>query len=66
MPPGLSGQQNRITLGFALLELLKQTGTLYGTGRKQGNGYPLIEERYNKQLINQFLKSTIGLFDQIP
>jgi len=66
MPPGLSGQQNRITLGFALLALLKQTGTLYGTGRKQGNSYPLIEERYNKQLINQFLKSTIGLFDQIP
>jgi len=63
--PGLSGKQNRITLGFALLELLKKTGKLYGTSRKQGCSYPLVEEKYTKGLIDRFRKPVTGLFDII-
>jgi hypothetical protein len=63
IPPELSGKQHRITLGFALLELLKKTGKLYGTSRKQGSSYLLVEEKYTKDLLDQFLKSTASLFD---
>jgi radical SAM superfamily enzyme YgiQ (UPF0313 family) len=65
MPPGLSGKENRITLGFALLELLKKTGKLYGTSRKQGSSYPLIEEKYTEKLIDQLRKSATVLLDVI-
>lgn len=55
IPPGLSGKQTQITLGFALLELLKQTGKIYGTRKKQGRRYPIIEELCDTELIAEFL-----------
>lgn len=50
IPAGLSGRDSQITLGFALLELLKTTGKLYGTGKKKGDRYPLIEENCDLRL----------------
>ena len=55
IPPDLSGKQSQITLGFALLELLKRTGKIYGTSKKQGVCYPVVEETIDKNLIAAFL-----------
>ncbi|MDO9548238.1 MAG: radical SAM protein [Candidatus Marinimicrobia bacterium] len=55
IPPDLSGKQSQITLGFALLELLKQTGKIYGTGKKIGGQYPLVVEKVDGEPIRLFL-----------
>jgi len=55
LPPNLSGKQSQITLGFALLELLRQTGKIYGTGKKQGNFYPLVQEKYDRTILKTFV-----------
>jgi len=56
IPPDLSGKQSQITLGFALLELLKQTGKIYGTSKKQGDCYLVVEEVVDKELVATFLE----------
>jgi anaerobic magnesium-protoporphyrin IX monomethyl ester cyclase len=59
MPDKLSGKQSQITVGFALLEIMKNSGILYGTGRKQAGRYPLITEDVDRDLIEVFTKSKI-------
>jgi radical SAM superfamily enzyme YgiQ (UPF0313 family) len=59
IPSNLSGKQSQITLGFALLELLKTTGKLYGTGKKKGNRYPLVKEHCDSMLLEFFLKECL-------
>ena len=59
IPSGLNGKQSQITLGFALLELLKTSGKLYGTGKKKGNRYPLVKERCDSMLLGKFLKECL-------
>jgi len=56
IPSALNGKQSQITLGFALLELLKTSGKLYGTGKKKGNRYPLVQERCDSMLMEIFFK----------
>jgi len=58
-PTNQSGKQSQITLGFALLELLKTTGKFYGTGKKKGNRYPLVQERCDSMLLGEFLKECL-------
>lgn len=55
LPDHLSGRQSRITLGFALLDLLKQTGQIYGTGKKQDNFYPLVHETCDQSILRMFI-----------
>jgi len=59
IPSDLNGKQSQITLGFALLEMLKTTGKLYGTGKKKGNRYPLVQERCDSVLLGKFLKKCL-------
>ncbi len=54
LPDQLSGRQSRITLGFALLELLRERGILYGTDKKRNGHYPLYPERVDNRLIDRF------------
>lgn len=54
IPDKLSGQQSRITLGFALLELLRERGILYGTDRKKEGQYPLHREVVDTRLLDRF------------
>lgn len=54
LPENLSGKQSRITLGFALLEILKERGILYGTAKKRNGRYPLHPEEVDYSLLNRF------------
>lgn len=54
LPENLSGKQSRITLGFALLEILKERGILYGTAKKRNGRYPLHPEVVDYSLLNRF------------
>ncbi|MBU1063660.1 hypothetical protein KKC74_02470, partial [bacterium] len=55
IPPNLSGKQSQITLGFALLELLKHTGKVYGTLNKRNSNYPVLEEVHDKEVVAKLL-----------
>ena len=55
---GLSGKQNRISLGFALLELSFKTGKIYGTGKKTKDYYPLFEEKCSTEVLELFFNSS--------
>ncbi|MFH2024460.1 MAG: radical SAM protein [bacterium] len=55
IPPNLSGKQSKITLGFALLELFKQTGKIYGTLKKRNSKYPVLEEVHDKEVVAKLL-----------
>jgi len=57
LPDKLSGRQNQITIGFALLELLNKTGVIYGTGKKQGHQYPIIQEIFDDDIVRRFLEN---------
>lgn len=67
IPAGLSGKDSQITLGFALMELLKTTGKLYGTGKKKGDRYPLVEESCDLKILDKFIKysQTLRLIQKI-
>ncbi|MBO8130211.1 MAG: B12-binding domain-containing radical SAM protein [Candidatus Marinimicrobia bacterium] len=54
----LPGKEIKITLGFAILDILFKTGKLFYTGRKEkGKFYPLIEENVNQNIIENFLNA---------
>ncbi|HOD37607.1 MAG TPA: radical SAM protein [Candidatus Marinimicrobia bacterium] len=54
----LNGRESRYSLGLGLLKLLFERGILYGTGRKEGNFYPIIREICDQKMIERFLSST--------
>ncbi len=57
LPEALNGRQSQITLGFALLDILKNTGILYGTAKKTKSQYPLVAEKVDEKLFRLFLSS---------
>jgi len=52
------GKENRISLGFALLELSFKTGKIYGTGKKTKDYYPLFEEKCSTEVLELFFNSS--------
>ena len=58
---GLDGRQSRVTLGFALLELLIRSGKWYGTRKKRKGVYPLAEEAVSASILARFLEGEWSL-----
>ena len=58
----IEGNEIRLQLGIALLELLKKFGRIYGIKKTSKNRYQLREEIVNQKIVNIFLNK-IDLID---
>jgi radical SAM superfamily enzyme YgiQ (UPF0313 family) len=54
--PYLPPRENQIQLGLALLEILRETGHIFGATKENRNTYQIFREHINPQIVKDFLQ----------